>query len=106
MVTFSYARSYYQDYLVRQEILRLQEEARGLEAKKIKLLDILKYVKSDAFVEAKARSELNMARPGEQVAVLPFSREELVGQKKNNMVGSNERSNFKKWWDYFFNEKE
>lgn len=103
MVVFGYGRAYYQDYLVKQEIQSLQDQTKKLEAKKMELLEVLKYVKSDSFAEEKARTELNMVKPGEQVLVVPKT--EITGnrQENNNMVGWNNISNYKKWWQYFVN---
>src|SRR3989338_5634201 len=87
MVMFGYGRAYYQDYLVTQEIDHLQDQAKSLEAKKMELLEVLKYVKSDSFAEEKARTELNMVKPGEQVLVVPKVAATDNRQEKNNMVG-------------------
>ncbi|MFA5062213.1 MAG: septum formation initiator family protein [Patescibacteria group bacterium] len=102
MVIFAYARAYFQDYQVRQEIAQLQADAGNLEAKKIQLLEVLKYVKSSDFVEAKARSELNMIKPGEQVAVIPSQgRAGDNRQQKADMVSLSDVPNYIKWWNYF-----
>ena len=103
MVVFSYGRAYYQDYLVTQEIQHLQEQTKKLEAKKMELLEVLKYVKSDSFVEEKARTELNMVKPGEQVLVVPKTEVTDNRQENSGMVGWTNISNYKKWWRYFIN---
>ena len=103
MVMFSYARGYYQDYLVTQEIEHLQDQAKKLAAKKMELLEVLKYVKSDSFAEEKARTELNMTKPGEQVLVVPQAAVADNRQENNDVVVLNNISNYKKWWQYFFN---
>jgi cell division protein FtsB len=103
MVIFEYARAYYQDYLVRQEISYLQDQTKKLEAKKMELLDVLKYVKSDSFAEEKARTELNMVKPGEQVIVVPQAVTEHGRQENTAMVKWDNISNYKKWYKYFFN---
>lgn len=103
MVVFGYGRAYYQDYLVAQEIKQLEEQAEKLEAKKIELLEVLQYVKSDSFAEEKARTELNMAKPGENVLVAPRALSAGDGQENNGVVELNNISNYKKWWRYFFN---
>lgn len=103
MVAFAYGRAYYQDYLVRQEIERLEEQAEKLEAKKMELLGVLKYVKSDSFTEEKARTELNMVKPGEQVLVVAKRDALDNGQEDDGMVKWENISNYKKWFRYFFN---
>jgi len=65
MVTFSYARTYYQDYQINQEIKQLKSEAKKLESKKLKLVEKLDYVKTTDFITQKARTDLNMIKQGE-----------------------------------------
>lgn len=102
MVIFAYGRAYYQDFQVRQEISQLQADASNLESKKIQLLEVLKYVKSSDFVEAKARSELNMVKPGEQVAVIPSQASSNDNRQSGiNMVSLSDIPNYVKWWNYF-----
>ncbi|HSR89557.1 MAG TPA: septum formation initiator family protein [Candidatus Udaeobacter sp.] len=103
MVMFAYGRAYYQDYLVRQEISQLQDQAKKLEAKKMELLEVLKYVKSDSFTEEKARTELNMAKPGEQILVVPKSDISSNRQEAGSMVTLEGIPNYKKWLQYFVN---
>ncbi len=106
MASVAYVRAFYQDYQVRQEIIRLQEDARNFEAKKIQLLDVLKYVKSDEFVEERARMEFNMTKPGEQVLVLDASQPKQADrQGEDAVVRWNRISNILKWWRYFFGNR-
>lgn len=103
MVVFGYSRAYYQDYLMAKEIEDLQAQTKKLEAKKMELLEVLKYVKSDSFAEEKARTELNMIKPGEQVLVVPKAVVSENRQENNSVVGWTNISNYKKWWQYFTN---
>ncbi len=100
LVALGYARAYYQDFKVKEEIRALQSEVKSLERKKLESLEILKYVTSPAFVEEKARTELNMKRPGENVVVvdglLPKMKRE-VGKPVDEIYLSNPV----KWWYYF-----
>lgn len=100
IVAFGYARAYYQDYKIRQEIRLLQEEVKHLEHKKLDSLEILKYVTSPAFVEEKARTELNLKKPGENVIVIngQFNEEE---NELNDPVEKQVLNNPIKWWYYF-----
>lgn len=101
-LAFAYARAYYQDYKIKQEIRQLKEEVRLMERKKLESLDILEYVMSSTFVEEKARTELGMKKPGEQVIILD------AGQAKKEPAEApkeEDRQNFRnpiKWWYYFF----
>lgn len=104
LVAFGYARAYYQDYKIRQEINSLQEQVKKLEHKKLESMEILKYVISDAFVEEKARTELNLKKPGENVLVL----KNQDGDEKieeNSPVEKTLLNNPIKWWYYFLNRE-
>ena len=105
LVAVSYARAYYQDYAIRQEIARLESEVRRLEHKKLESFELLKYVSSDAFVEEKARVEFNMKKPGENVMVIAEQegmkyQEEAVSEPESSTL-----NNPTKWW-YYFTHKE
>ncbi len=103
LTVFAYGRSYYQDYEVKQEIIRLKEEVRNLESRKMETLEILQYVQSSVFAEEKARLELNMAKPGEKSVIFSETRSEESegGQKDEKDIKSNNISNITKWWKYF-----
>jgi len=103
LIIFGFIRTYYQDYKVKQEIANLQKEVDNLQKKKFQSMELLEYVTSDAFVEEKARTELNLKKPGENVLIIPntaktTSESEVVpvlsesGQKLSNPI---------KWWYYF-----
>jgi cell division protein FtsB len=101
-VSTSYARAYYKDYKVREQITRLQEEEKQLHTKKLATLEALQYVKSTHFIEDKARTELGMVRPGEHVAVVEVPTT-TARQVSPAVVSSEEQlSNPQKWWNYFF----
>lgn len=101
-VAVAYGRAYYRDYQVRQEIERMQNEVKKLEAKKIETMEILKYVKSSNFIEEKARTEMNMIKPGEQMAIIASSTE--IGRSATTETKTYEQDlpNPTKWWRFFF----
>ncbi len=99
-VAAAYIRAYYQDYKVRQEIKTLQEEVKKLEKKKLESMEILKYVISPEFVEEKARTELNMKKPGENVLVISSSSQEQETAEKAEQAKPLLK-NPVKWWYYF-----
>lgn len=99
----TYARSFFQDYQVKQEIDNLKKETAQMESKKIQSLELLNYLKSEESAEGKARLEMNMVKPGENVAVVKgLESVDKNRQVENNMIKSN-LPNYKKWWNYFFN---
>ncbi len=98
-------RAYYHEYQIRQEINRLKGEAEQLEAKKIETIETLRYVQSQAFVEEKARTELNLKKEGENVIIIStttpsqsHSRDRQSEEKMVKLI----QPNISKWWRYFF----
>jgi len=101
-IAVGYARAYYQDKKIRDEIAALEEEVRNLETKKIESLEILDYVTSDDFIEEQARKELNMKKPGENTLIIdqsPVAQDtEEVRRVTQDYTHLN---NPTKWWYYF-----
>lgn len=101
-LAFGYARAYYQDFKIKQEIRQLKEEVKTLEKKKLESLGILEYVMSDSFAEEKARTELHLKKPGERVIVIENSLRTEDGTVSAKDEGGQKRGNPLKWWYYFF----
>jgi cell division protein FtsB len=105
VILFAFLKSYYQDYQVRQEIKKLEQETKDLETKKIESLELLKYVQSDDFAEEKARLEFNMRSPEENVAVVLGGEADGSGslQEKQDVIKLEKASNPQKWLRIFIN---
>lgn len=103
-ISFAYGRAYYQDYQVRQEIQQLKDEVKRVESKKIETLEMLKYVKSSAFIEEKARTELNLIKPGEKVAVIEGETKNIPKIEAKLEPENIEMSNPAKWWHFFWQD--
>lgn len=103
LLIISYIRAYYQEFQVRQEISNLQEQLHSLEAKKIETMELLKYAQSSTFVEEKARTELNLIKPGENAVIIAGVNEnDPDRQEKTNMIKWSQVSNPIKWFKFFF----
>lgn len=101
---YGFARAYYKDYNLRQEVKRLEQDIALLEKKKIESIELLKYVSSSSYVEDAARIELNLKKPGEQVVYLDQVEKEgevLGEQIVSERGGGQHISNPIKWWYYF-----
>lgn len=102
LMLLSYARAYYQDIKIKQEIASLEQEVQELEHKKIESLEMLSFVTSDEFVEQQARTVLNMKKPGEQVAFVQTS----IGNRRSGYgdshTGGKRLTNVIQWLRYFF----
>lgn len=104
MITFSYARTYYNDYQIKQEIVGLQEKANKLQTQKIELLEELDYVKSNSFVEEVAKTELNLANNGEKVMMIQSSSTQsryVDRQPEDVVIELNNNNNYSKWFSVF-----
>lgn len=103
LLIISYIRAYYQEFQVRQEISNLQEQLHSLESKKIETMELLKYAQSSTFVEEKARTELNLAKPGENAVIIASGSEvDANRQEKTSMIKWSQVSNPIKWFKFFF----
>lgn len=107
ILLFNVARTAYKNYQVEQEIERLQEEVKRLESKKLETMQVLKYVRSPAFIEDRARLEFNLGAPGEKMIILNTSSAAFVHRQTSSPVVEQEHvSNPVKWWRYFFATRE
>jgi len=101
---YGFARAYYKDYNLRQEVKRLEQDIALLEKKKIESIELLKYVSSSSYVEDAARIELNLKKPGEQVVFLDQVEKEgdILGEQIVSERGARQHTpNPIKWWYYF-----
>lgn len=106
LIIFGSIKTYYQDYKVKQEIASLQSEVDHLQKKKFQSMELLEYITSDSFVEEKARTELNLKKPGEHVLIIPntpnSSETKQISDQSSHSGQS--LSNPIKWWYYFIHK--
>ncbi|MFA5211032.1 MAG: septum formation initiator family protein [Patescibacteria group bacterium] len=107
-IAIGFARAYYKDYEIRQEIKELETKEQELQNNKINSLKMLEYVSSDDYVEDQARLELNLLADGEKVLYLdgPLSEQktidyEYLNQDTDKLI----IANYKKWWYYIIKHK-
>lgn len=82
---------------VQKEIKTLQEKADSISKDNAELSELIKYYKTDEYAQRAARDKLNLKKEGEFAVSLPPSvTSEAPDSKKE------EKSNPKKWYDYFF----
>lgn len=98
-----FANSYYKNYLLRQEISSMMEEASKIENDNAELRALLDKVKSPIYAEQIGRTNLGLVKPGENQIVLVGDLAKYSGQAKSGMVESTKLSNPRQWWKYFFN---
>lgn len=100
LIILPLARTYSQKRVIENEISGVQQEIAQFEKDNQELKEMLSYLQSDQSLEAQARMNLNLKKPGETVVVIE-NQEEI---KNSDDVQDNEEeiSNLKKWFNYFF----
>ena len=96
---------------IEKEINALKEEAEKISKENNFLREQVQYLESDHYKERLAKDKLNLRNPGEKIVMVqPVSEKDkdIKGVTSDRVGGSDEKednnmSNFKKWWEYFFN---
>lgn len=76
----------------------LQEKKDQLEEENAKLKEDVAYVQSDYYIEKVAREELQRAKPGEQVVILPENQRVNSTNVESETKQEKRLKNWKKWW--------
>lgn len=85
------------------ELAALQGDIVKIERKNVELGELIKYFDSASYAEKKARMELGLKKPDEGVIIIPkTNRDEQIMIAKETQ---NQESNFRRWWNYFFEKK-
>lgn len=106
LFAFAYVRSYVRDFGIEKEVQILEKKQATLEKNRLELSAMLKKVQNNSFVEAQAREQLGLHKPGEKTVVVKDTSPENtseVGEKKNIVISL---SNPQKWWHYFFGRQQ
>ena len=85
-------------YEINKEIRTLESKLNDLEDKNRKIEQLVAYLNTEDYVEREARLKLNLGRAGEKQVFLTGGQE-----TERQLAPTSEQSNFKKWFDYFFN---
>lgn len=86
---------------IEMEIARVRTEVDRYEKSNQELEELLSYLSSKQAVEEKARLSWGLQKAGETVLVI--KKEELADKAAAVPLETEQKSNFKKWLDYFFN---
>ena len=100
LIIFPLAKTYTQKKLVENEIDGVKKEISNYESTNADLKDMVTYLQSDQSLEAQARLNLNLKKPGEKVIVIEDQKISTSSDDMNN--ATQDESNFIKWWHYFF----
>jgi cell division protein FtsB len=94
------ARILVQKRVVDREIAKLQSQMDRIKKDNEELSSLIQYLNTPEYQEKEARDKLNLRKDGEYVVVLPQGDVASASQEQNNQ---NKPSNFKLWFNYFFN---
>ncbi len=88
-------------YRIDKEISKLQAQIEKIKKNNEQLTSLVKYYNSPSYQEQQAREKLNLKKDGESVVALPQQDTRDASQQ----VQDQKQSNFKQWFDYFFQSK-
>jgi cell division protein FtsB len=87
----------------------LENEVAGLQNKKKELEESIEYKKTEEYIEEKARNDLNLIKPGENIYVISgpgsegYSEQKVLsGSSDHTKKGAKENANWYKWYKLFF----
>jgi len=100
LIAIPLARVYTQRQLVAQEIAEVQQQSDAFAQQNQSLGDLLNYLQSDQALEAAARLNMNLKKPGEGVIVIENPQTVTMDSVPTSTAVS--VSNPAKWWSYFF----
>ena len=83
-----------------QKVVDAQNRLEALKAENEQLKHELDYKKSDKFAEEEIRNKLGLAKPGEEVYVVPKENSEQLTVNSSQ----SDKTNWQKWKDYLWGE--
>lgn len=93
---------------INNEIQEVKKEIESLEKKNKELGQLIEYLNTDSFKEIQARQNLGFKKEGEKVISIESGDSGLNYENEASFEVpiKTETSNLKKWWNYFFQNKE
>jgi len=102
LIAFPLARTYSQKKILEKELADIRAEIEQFDKEEIgDLEEMIKYLNSEQSLEAQARLNLNLKKPGEMVVVIE-KEEDMTSQEDLNTKNMTPENNLLKWWQYFF----
>jgi cell division protein FtsB len=95
------ARIFVQKRVVDREISKLQTQMEKIKKDNEQLSSLVQYLDTPEYQEKEAREKLNLQKDGEHVVVLPQNGDVASAQEQQNTGAK--PSNYKLWFNYFFN---
>lgn len=110
LIGVSLGKEAYRKRQIQKEIEGLQSQINQMGQENGDMENLISYLSSTDFQEKEAREKLNLQKSDEKMVVLRKDSVE-AGNQPGNSAGISQvelednSPNWKKWWNYFFNEK-
>jgi len=99
LVVYSIFREKKSQQHIVASINSLEQEISQMEDKNLELAEMIKYLKSNQFIEHEAREKLNLTKPGEKLVIVPEAINQVAGDSTDKF---SDMPNYLQWWYYFF----
>jgi cell division protein DivIC len=86
-----------------RNIKSLEQQMTDLESQSLELAEMIKYLRSEDFVEREAREKLNLQKPGEKVVIVPAEENPETGAAGKEDLA--DKKNWQLWFEYFFGNR-
>jgi cell division protein FtsB len=97
-ILYSVGQTLYQNWQIDQQVNGLQAQINTLKSGIATDKKNIAYYQSPAYLNYIARERLDLENPGEQEMIVEPDQTPVV----TNQKPKDTRSNYQKWWDYFF----
>ena len=97
-----FLRAFWRDYQIRKEIQNLMMEKDKWEQNKLTLVDRLKDIQSEGYIEKEARLKFGLGKEGEKLTII--NRSNSPASSSSDKEARTEKTVFNplNWWNYFF----
>jgi cell division protein FtsL len=110
MISLALTQETYRRYQIQKEIDDLKTQAEKKERDNEKLKGVIEYFKTDDFQEREAKEKLSVQKEGEKVLMVKGDQPGGNSNTNTAEIGAGQtapeqkdnRTNLRKWWDYFF----
>ncbi len=106
VLTVGFVRDFYRKQRVEKQLTALQTEITSLERSNKELKEFFTYLESESFIEAEAKTKMNLKKPGEHVVAVQLSPPGTTMHIPSEAVGTRTESlrqgYAQLWWEHFF----
>lgn len=100
---YVFGRAVYKNYAIQNQINQLEKQIVDLANQNDALTNLLRYFKTNSFIEREARSKFGLKKPGEVVIAVPSDEQLKYTIDKSQEQKSEEQPIpvYQKWWNIF-----